>query len=132
MATLGSACFLAVGHRPALRRAMPEISDLRRNSAKNVIRGALRVACGVNHKAPIIAKLLQPAGDVRDLIVDDRRRYSRLGTKVSCSHFGDELLTAIFRRAKRSGLKNRGARESLLVAGAVDHLMVAGRVVFFG
>ncbi len=41
-------------------------------AVEDIICRALRLGCRVNQKLAIIAKLLQPAGDVRGLILDDR------------------------------------------------------------
>ena len=62
---------------------MPKISDGCRHLPENVIRGALRLGGGMNHELSIVAKLLQPAGDVCGLILDNRRRDSGFGAKIS-------------------------------------------------
>jgi hypothetical protein len=61
---------------------MPKISDGCRHPPENVIRGALRLGGGMYDELAIIAKLLQPSGDVRGLILENRRRDSRFGAQI--------------------------------------------------
>jgi hypothetical protein len=60
---------------------MPKISYGRRHLAESVIRGVLRLGGGMDHELSIVPKLLQPAGNVCRLILDYRRRDSRLGAE---------------------------------------------------
>ena len=67
----------------------------------------------MNHKPAVVAKLLKPAGDVRGLIVDYRRRNSGFGAKVGASHFRDQFLFGIDGGTERSDF-----RKCLLAQGA--------------
>ena len=49
------------------------------STVENEIDRMLCLGCGVNQKFMIIAKLLQPAGDVGGLILDNRVRDSGFG-----------------------------------------------------
>lgn len=49
--------------------------------------GLLRLRGSLNQKLVVIMKLLQPASNVRGLILDDRVRDSSFGANVSGAHF---------------------------------------------
>jgi hypothetical protein len=51
------------------------------------IGGALCLCSCMNQKLAIVAKLLQPAGHVRGLILDDRVRDSSFRAEIGGSHF---------------------------------------------
>jgi hypothetical protein len=62
--------------RPTRRVALRESSDAEASyaylrSAEYIVRGTLRLCGGVNQKLAIIAQLLEPAGDIAGLIVND-------------------------------------------------------------
>ena len=111
---------------------MPKISDGCRHLPENVIRGVLRLGGGVNHELSIVPKLLQPSGDVRGLILENRRRDSRFGAEIGGRHLRDHLLETIRGRAERRGFRDRFAVEPLRVAGCVTHLVVGRGHLLFG
>ena len=55
----------------------------------------LRLGGGVNHELSIVRKLLQPSGDVRGLILENRRRESGFGAEIGSSHLRDHLLETV-------------------------------------
>ena len=104
---------------------MPKISDGCRHLAENIVRGVLRLGGGVDHELSVVPKSLQPARNVCRLILDYRRRDSRLSAEVGRSHFSHELFDAVRRRSKRRSLKDRFAGEPLLMACAVDVMPIS-------
>src|SRR6266851_5901281 len=60
---------------------------LRARTVENEIGGLLCLGGCVDQKLAIVAKLLQPAGDIRGLIGDDRVRDSGFSAKIGCSEF---------------------------------------------
>jgi len=71
--------------RPRIARA-PLSSDCAR-VPEDIIRGVLRLRCCVDQELAIVAKLFEPAGHVRGLILDDCGCNADFRAKVGGSHF---------------------------------------------
>ncbi len=76
--------------------------------------------------------LLQPACDVCRLILDYRRRDSRLGAEVSRTHLRNQLFDTVGRRSEWGCFEDRSARKAPLTPGRMDGLMLGSvpRVYF--
>jgi hypothetical protein len=75
---------------PRLARAPRELGDGVRSGEDEVSR-MLGLGGSMDQKFSIVAKFLEPSGDVRGLIRDDRVRDSGFGAKVGCSHLRYEF-----------------------------------------
>jgi hypothetical protein len=60
----------------------------------------LRLGCGLDENFAIVAKFLEPSGNVGGLIRDDCVRDFGFGTKVSASHLRDQFLFRVRRGAE--------------------------------
>jgi hypothetical protein len=69
-------------------------------SGEDEVCRVLRLGCGLDEKFAIVAKFLEPSGNVGGLIRDDCVRDSGFGTKVSASHLHDQFLFRVLRRAE--------------------------------
>lgn len=80
---------------PARKRGRRAPLGDRMRPAQNEV-GRMLGLCGrVNQKFSIVAKFLEPSGNVRGLIRDDCVRDSGFGAKVGCSHLGYEFFFGI-------------------------------------
>ncbi len=77
---------------------------------------------GVDQKFAIIAKFLEPSGNVCGLIRNDCARDSGFGAQVSGSHFRTKLLFGVDAGTERSGITDPFSRKAFLTTGAL-HLM---------
>ena len=87
-------------------------------SGEDEVRRVLRLGGGVNQKFAIVAKLLEPSGDVRGLILDNRVRDSGFRAKISGSHLRYQFFFGVDGGTERRGFGDPFAREPLRMAGA--------------
>ena len=80
----------APAHRAGAARHL-----LAAGAVQYVIRRALCLSRRVNQKLAIIAKLLQPASNVRGLILEDNVGDSSFRAEICRSHLSDKLLGAV-------------------------------------
>jgi hypothetical protein len=67
-----------------------------RNSTQNEIGRALCLCSSLNHQLAIVAKLLQPSGNIRRLITNHRRRDSGFRTQKRRAQLANEFFTAVY------------------------------------
>lgn len=102
-------------------------------SADDVIRRALCLGRRVDQKLAIIAKLLQPSGDVRGLILHDCVRDSGFGAKIVCSHLGDEFFFRVNGGTERScvgyALARAASLRSIMLRGSESSEACRGKML---